>query len=187
MVKIDIGLFLDPGGHRCFGRAAMRRIVFEATISRRVVGRRDDDAVSQSLTAVLAVPAQDGMGDRRGRCGGTVVGDEDLDVIGRQDFEGTAKGRFRQGVRIAAHEQRAGDAALFAVVTDGLGDGVDMAFVEGLLQRRTTVPGRSKRHTLCGLMRIRRFCIVGTDERGNVFQSLGRPGLKTRGASRPPR
>ena len=152
----------------------MRRIVFETTVSRRVVRRRDDDAVSQSLTAVLAVPAQDGMGDRRGRCGGTVVGDADLHIIGRQDFKRTAKGRFRQGMRISAHEQRAGDTVLFAVITDGLGDGVDVAFVEGLLQRRTTMPGRSKRHTLCGLMRVRRFRIVGTDERGDILQSLGR-------------
>ena len=152
----------------------MRRIVFETTVSRRVVRRRDDDAVSQSLTAVLAVPAQDGMGDRRGRCGGTVVGDANLHIIGRQDFKRTAKGRFRQGMRISAHEQRTGDAVLFAVITDGLGDGVDVAFVEGLLQRRTTMPGRSKRHTLCGLMRIRRFRIVGTDERGDILQSLGR-------------
>ena len=174
VIKIDIGLLFDPGGHRCFGRAAMRRIVFETTVSRRVVRRRDDDAVSQSLTAVLAVPAQDGMGDRRGRCGGTVVGDANLHIIGRQDFKRTAKGRFRQGMRISAHEQRTGDAVLFAVITDGLGDGVDVAFVEGLLQRRTTMPGRSKRHTLCGLMRIRRFRIVGTDERGDILQSLGR-------------
>ena len=93
----------------------MRRIIFETTV-RRSCGRRDDNAVSQSLIAVLAVPAQDGMGDRRGRCGGTVVRDADLHVIGRQDFKRTAKGRFRQGVRIPAHEQRTGDAVLFAVI-----------------------------------------------------------------------
>ena len=152
----------------------MRRIIFEATIRRRVVGRRNDDAVSQRLLTVFTVPAQDGVGDRRGRGGGTVVGDAYLDVIGCQDFKGTAEGRFRQGVRIPPHEQRAADTVLFAVITDGLGNGVDMAFVEGLFQRGTTVPGRSKRHTLCGLMRIRRFRIIGTDERGNVFQCLGR-------------
>lgn len=152
----------------------MRWIIFETTVSRGIMGGRDDDTISQGLAAVFAVPAQDGMGDRGGRRGGAVVGDAHLDIIGCQDFKSAAKGRFRQGVRIPAHEQRAGDAVLFAVIADGLGDGMDVAFVEGLFQRGATVPGCTKGHTLRSLVRIGGFRVVGTDERGNIFQCLGR-------------
>ena len=152
MVEIAVGPVFDPG----------------------IMGGRDDDTISQALAAGFAVPAQDGMGDRGGRRGGAVVGDAHLDIIGCQDFKSAAKGRFRQGVRIPAHEQRAGDAVLFAVVADGLGDGLDVAFVEGLFQRGATVPGCTKGHTLRSLVRIGGFRVVGTDERGNIFQCLGR-------------
>ena len=41
---------LDPAGDVGVGRSAIRRVVFEAAVLRRIVRRRDDDAVSEAAS-----------------------------------------------------------------------------------------------------------------------------------------
>ena len=50
-----ISPLLDPIGYIRVGGAALRRIVFEAAVGRRVVRRRDDDAVGKSLFSISIV------------------------------------------------------------------------------------------------------------------------------------
>ena len=50
-----IGARLNPARHVGVGRPAVRRVVLEAAILRRVVRRRDDDAVRQPVRAAAVV------------------------------------------------------------------------------------------------------------------------------------
>ena len=43
-----VGAILDPIGNIGISRATLRRIIFKATVRRRIVRRRDDDAVGQA-------------------------------------------------------------------------------------------------------------------------------------------
>ncbi len=63
-------------------RAAVRRIVFEATICRRIMGRRHDDAVRR-IAFVVAVVADDGVGDDRRGCEGAIGRDSRENAVGR--------------------------------------------------------------------------------------------------------
>src|SRR5581483_8431774 len=55
---------LNPARDLGIGRAAIRRVVLEATVFRRIVGRRDDNTVRQTSLSI-AVISQNGMGDNR--------------------------------------------------------------------------------------------------------------------------
>ncbi len=49
---------------------------------------------------------------------------------------------------VHAHEQRAVDAFLAAVIADRLGGGEDVPLVEAALERGTAMPGGAERHLL---------------------------------------
>ena len=53
-----VGVILNPAGDRGIGGAAVGRVVLESTIVRRIVRRRDHDAVGESALAATVV-AQD--------------------------------------------------------------------------------------------------------------------------------
>lgn len=149
-----IGALLNPLGHAGVGRAAIGGVVLEAAIARRVVRRRDDDAVGQPAQAA-AVVAEDRVGDRRGRgiarlaAGFRATGvDARLDAVGRQHFQRRDERRLGQRMGVHAHEQRAVDAFLAAVIADRLGGGEDVPLVEAALERGTAMPGGAERHLL---------------------------------------
>ncbi len=71
-----VGAALDGRGDVGVGRSAVGRVVFEAPVGRRVVRRRDDDAVGQlGRVRAPAIPRQDGVRDGRGRRQLVVRGD----------------------------------------------------------------------------------------------------------------
>ena len=78
-----VGLALDPLGHVAVGRAAVGRVVLEATALRRVVRRGDDNTVSQALRTATVV-AEDGVGNRRRRRVFVILGQHHLHAIGSQ-------------------------------------------------------------------------------------------------------
>ena len=79
---------LDPRRHIAVGRAAVRRVVLEPAVLGRIVRRRDDDPIRLPGRAA-AVVREDRMRDRpASACSPSSVVDEDLDVVGRQHFEG---------------------------------------------------------------------------------------------------
>ena len=78
---------------------------------------------------------------------------------------------------IHAHEQRAVDTVLLAVETDSLGDCQNMRLVEGVIQRRTSVPGGSEGHALRRHGGIGAIDIVGCDKAWDVSQHPGLGGF----------
>ena len=124
-----VGLVLDGTRDVGVGRAAGGRVVLEATVGRRVVGRRDDDAIGQPGAASV-VPGQDGVGDARRRREAVGAVDAHIHAVGDQHLERGPEGRLRECVGVAAHEQRPIDALPPAVGTDGGRGGHDVVLVE---------------------------------------------------------
>ena len=53
-----VGAVLNPFGGRRIGGPAVRRVVLEAAVVRRIVRRRDDDAIGQSAPASAVVASE---------------------------------------------------------------------------------------------------------------------------------
>src|SRR6185312_11279255 len=87
-----VGLLLDPGGDLVPGRSAIWRIVLKAAVRRRVVRRRDDDAVRHSIPTA-AVVFEDGERDGGGRYIVAISGDHGVDTVGGQHFQGRIERR----------------------------------------------------------------------------------------------
>ena len=100
-----VGTVLDPLGDLPFGGTTVRRVVLEATIFRRVVGRSDHHAVS-SGSRFACIVAQDGVRDDRGRSKAEASLNAGFNAVGRQHFDCAGKGGFGQGVGIHADKQR---------------------------------------------------------------------------------
>ncbi len=173
-----IGALLNPFGHTGVGRAAVGGVVLEAAIARWVVRWRDDDAIGQPVGAATVV-AEDRVGDRRGRCvarlavGFAAAGvDARLDAVGREHFQRRDECRFGQRVGVHAHEQRAVDAFLAAVIADRLGGGEDMPLVEAALERGAAVPGGAERHLLRRVGRVRPVAVVTRHQARQVGQGV---------------
>ena len=99
-----------------------------------VITRCDDDTIG-----LIAMPAtvvsQNRMRDDRGRGVLEIFGDVGRDPVGGQHLQSGGMGRFRQSMSIHAEEQGAAYPCLGTVITDRLGDGKDVAFVEGSFGR----------------------------------------------------
>ena len=168
-----VGLGFDPLGDVGIGRAAVGRVVFVATALRRVVGRRDDDAVGQARGAATVV-AENRVGNRRGRRVFVAFGDHHRHAVGRQHFQGAGTGRGRQRVGVDADKQRAVDALGFAVQADRLADGQNVPFVETQVERAAPVPGRAKGHALGGDRGIRLAGVIGRYQSRDIDQQFCR-------------
>ncbi|MNU89917.1 hypothetical protein D3C71_797690 [compost metagenome] len=144
-----VGLGFDPLGDVGIGRATIGRVVFVATALRRVVRRRDHDAVRQARRAA-AVVAENRVGNRRGRRVLVAFGNHHRHAVGRQHFQGTGASRSGQRMGIDADEQRAIDALGLAIQADRLADRQNVPFVETQVEGAASVPGRAESHTLGG-------------------------------------
>ncbi len=163
--------FLDRGRFGTARRTAMRRVVLEAAVRRRIVRRRHDDAVRKPRNPSPVVCK---YGVRHGR--------RRRDKIARRKPRGHAvRGkhfnrspvrRRRQCMRIHADEKRPVDTAARAVFADGLRDRGHVIFVERAVFRFAAMPGSPERHRLRGIARIR-FCrIIRVDQRADVFDEF---------------
>ncbi len=101
-----VGAVLYPLGGGGVGWAAIWRVVLEAAVFGRVVGRSDDDAVGEIVFA-LRVVGEDGVGECRGGSVGKAVVDHDFDVVSGEDFEGSGEGGFGERVGVLREEERA--------------------------------------------------------------------------------
>ena len=129
-----IGLCFDPVSDASTRRAAVGRIVFDATILRRVVRRRDDDAIRKPGNAAT-VEGKNRMRNYRG--GGVFIlcCDHDLHAICRQHFDCTGIRRSGQRMRVDAEEQWTINALRVAVQAYRLDDRQYVPLVEAILQR----------------------------------------------------
>ena len=98
-----VGGALDGGGDIGIRRAAIGRIIFEAAIFRRIMRRRDHDAVGKA-TVAAPVMGQDGARNHRRRRITVALVDHHLDAIGREHFQRARQGRLRQRVGVDADE-----------------------------------------------------------------------------------
>ena len=128
-------------------RPAVRRIVFEAAILRRIVRRRHHDSVGQAGGAA-AVVGQNGVRNRgRGRVVGALR-NHDLDAVRGQHFHRAGEGGLGERMRIDAQEQRPIDAVRLAVFADGLRDGENVPLIEGAVEGRAAMARCAEAHLL---------------------------------------
>ncbi len=164
-----VGARRDPAGRVGVGRPAVRRIVLEAAVARRVVARGDDDAVGQAIpggaqSGGRAVSTQDGDRDRGGRRVGAARVDARVDARRCKDLQGGAPRGFAQGVRVATDEQGAVDSLGSAVLDDRGGDGDDVGLVELAVQRGSAVTRGAEGDALTDVGRVGRDVVVGGDD-----------------------
>ncbi len=181
-----VGARLDPVGDVGVGRTAVRRVVLDTAVGRRIVRGRHHDAVRAALAAlaVLAVVHQDGARDGRRRRKAVIGLDHRLHAIGGEHRERVALRGPRQRVGVLAEKQRTADALGAAVVADRLGDGEDVVAVEAAAQRAAAVAAGAEAHPLVGILPIRRALAIGALERRDVDQAAGGCGLPRLGVYR---
>src|ERR1019366_931948 len=107
-------------------------------VMRRIVWRCDNDTVGESGLAP-AVIGENRMRNSRGRSVFIALRQHDFDSVGRQHLKRASQSRLGKGMRVHAEKQRALDLLLLPVQANGLTDGEDMPFIEGLLECGTTM------------------------------------------------
>ena len=148
------------------GRAAVRRVVLEAAVARRVVRRGDHDAVGQAGAGLpAAVGADDRVRDRRGR-GVAVAGvDQHGHVVGGQHLERGRPGRLGQRVGVAADEQRPVVALLACGSRRSPGWSPAMCVsLNAVFRLRAAVPAGAERDLLVDVVRVGHAGVVRRDE-----------------------
>ena len=145
--EIAVGGALDGAGDVGVRRSAIGRVVFEAAILRRIVRRRDHDAIGEAALAAL-VGGEDGVRDHRRRRVAVVLVDHHLDAVRREHFQRARQRRLRQRMGVDPDEQRPVDAAGLAMIADRLADREDMVLVEGVVERGAAMPGGAERNPL---------------------------------------
>ena len=149
-----IRAILHPLGHVGVGRAAVGGIVFEPAVGRRIVRRRDDDAVGETGFAT-AIVNNDGARNHRRRRHAVIFLNDGFHAVGREHFErGALCGRGKP-VRVLAHLQRAADVLAPAVIANGLRDGENMRLGERAVRRRAAMSAGAEADQLVRVAEIR--------------------------------
>ena len=166
----------NPAGDAAIGRSPIWGVVLEPAVVRRIVRRRNDNAVGQAPAhGAPAVVAHDSVRYRGRRCVRVVLGEHDVDAVGREHLDRGGARRHGQGMRVEAEKQRAANPLLPAVAADGLADREHVPFVEGLLERRPAMARRAEGDALGGHGGIGNLGVVGRDQLRDVEQHrLGR-------------
>ncbi len=170
--QILVGAFLDHAGGVGVGGPAMRRIIFVAAILRRIVRRRDHDAVGMTAAPSLVVGEDRVRDDRRRRVAAVLV-DHDVDAVGGKHLDRACQRRFGQRMGVDADEQRPGQAGVAAIVADRLRGREDMVLVERGFERRAAMARGAERHALRRIVRIRLAGEIGRHQPRDVGQRAG--------------
>ena len=105
-----------------------------------------------------------------------------LDAVGREHFQGRPLGGAGEGVRVLAHEQRAGRSAwLCAIVADGLRDGQDVGLGERAVQRRAAMAAGAEADELLRIVQIRLPLVIGALQLSRFDQQFMRRGFAGQG------
>src|SRR5262249_21774144 len=143
----------------------------KAAIFRRIVRRRNHDAVRVALSAPAIVDENGPRYD--GRWSDAIVAlNQGFDTVCRQDLKSCSLRRIRKSVRVLAHVQRAICAVSIPVIADRLSDGEDVGFVETPRKRRASMTAGSEPHHLVGIRQIRAALEILTLQPGEVNQHL---------------
>jgi hypothetical protein len=164
-----VGSVLHPFGNLEIGRSAVGRVVLEAAVLRRVVGRRGHDAVSE-MGLAAAIVAENGPGNDRRRSEAIVALDDGLHRVGGQYLECRALGRTRHRVGVLTHIDRAVDTLGAAIVADGLGDRRDVSRGERAAERRAPMPAGAEADELARITQVGLPFVVLPLELGQIDQ-----------------
>ncbi|MCG3774314.1 MAG: hypothetical protein JW395_1133 [Nitrospira sp.] len=124
---------LNPFCHLGIGRPAMRWVVLDAAILRRIVGGSDDNAVGKTGYSPSII-GEDRVRDDRSGGIPTIWIDHHLDAIRSQHLNRTHKSWFRECVGIPTEIERPVCALAGSILTDRLRDGQDMPFIKASLE-----------------------------------------------------
>ena len=171
-----IGAVLDGAGHRRVGRSAVRRIVLETAVFGRVVRWRDHDAVRESVRP-SAVRHQDGARDHRRRRDTVALLDDGRNPVGGQHLESGPLRHSGKRVRVLAHEERARVTLALSILADGLRDGQNVGFGEGVVGRRAAVSAGAETDHLIGIAGVGTMLEILPFQTRDIDQTLFRRGL----------
>ena len=164
-----------------FRRPAVGRIVFEAAVMGRIVRGRDHDAVGEPCCAPPVV-SENRVRNSRGRSVFIAVRDHDFHAVGRQHLQRAGQSRHGERMRVHAEKQRAVDVLLRPVQANGLADGQDMPFVEGLVEGGSAMPRGAEGNPLFRHRRVRCLGVIGRHQSGYIHQHRGFGRLSGKGA-----
>ena len=165
--------FFDPPGGVGVGRTAVRRVIFHAAILRRIVRRREDQAVRQPgrAGAIVIEDRERNSGRRRRR---VIRRNKDVHAVSREHLERGALRRRRDGVRVLSQIQRPGVTARAAIFDDGLRDGGDVGVSECAVQRSATMATGAERDGLLGVAGIGLLFVIGAFESRGIDEQRAR-------------
>ena len=166
-----ISAMLNPVGDIRVGRAAVRRIILQSTVGRRVVGGRDANPIRQPVFAATVV-IQDREGEsRRGR--ESVMGlDEDLNAIGGEDFQGGALGERGERMGVLGHEHRPRRPVGSSIVADCLGDGENVRLGESAVEGRAAMAARAEADQLVRVRQVGFPLVIVAFELADINQQF---------------
>jgi hypothetical protein len=175
-----VGTILYPACHVDIGGPAVGRVVFEAAVLRRIVGRRDRDAIGQSILSP-AIVNENRMRDHRYRRYAVVWLNNRFHTVCRQNFNGCALRGTGQRMRILAHVERAVDVMPSAVVANGLRNGEDVRLIECAEQRRAAMAARAEADQLARVGQIGFPLVIFTFKLATSTRILWGAGLPASG------
>ena len=144
-------------------------VIFEATILRWVVGRRDYNAISEILFSI-AVVYQNRPRDNWRRRNAVALLNQRLNLVGGQHLERRTLRWTRERVRVLAHEQRTRGALDSAVVANGLCDSKNVRLIERNSQGRAAVPAGSEVNRLIRIVYVGARVKVGAFKLSHIDQ-----------------
>src|ERR1039457_4935971 len=168
----SVRVCLNPTSNCVVRRPAIRRVIFEPTVMRRIMRGRDDNPVCQSLFTP-AIVSQNRVRIYRGRRIFVPFGEHHVDAICRQHFQRGSAGWNGKRVCVNAKIQWTGYIMPLAIQANRLGNRKDVPFVEGQIERRSAMPGSAKYHSLFRHRRVRNTGVEGRDKPRHVNQYSG--------------
>ncbi len=163
-----VSAILDHFGDVGIRRAAVRRVVLDTAIFRRVMRRRNHDAVRQR-TAFFVVH-QDGIGNGRRRGKTVVFLHDNINAVGCQHFQNRNKGRFGERVGIFTYVAGTGNPVLRAVFRNRLSDRQNMLLIEVMAPCAATMARGAKLHRMLRVARFRLQYVVLRGQLSDVNQ-----------------
>ncbi|MPM84089.1 hypothetical protein SDC9_131160 [bioreactor metagenome] len=155
----------DDRGGVGVGGAAVRRVVLEAAVARRVVRGGDDDAVGRGLgVGLVPVVHHDRARQRRGRGVLVLAFGPDIDAVGDQHLDRRPPCGQGQCMGVLAEVERADESLFGAVLDDRLGDRGDVGIVERPVETRATMTRGAEDDLLVGIRRVGDDVVIGGED-----------------------
>ena len=168
----------DPVRSISISRTTIRRIVFKATITGRIMRRRNHNPIStlrahpQHPTLQRSIMRQNSVRHGRRRRVTPRGVNNHLNIIGQQHLKGANHRRLRQRVGIPPNEHRPPNPLPPTIIHNRLRRSQNMSLVKSPIQRRPPVARRTKNNLLIRVFRIRRQSEIRRHKLSNINQIL---------------